>query len=69
MSSLLHHLGDPFAEVTNLIGKMIFRLKAQQKDEDDHKNRCDKELEKTGTSIADKEGKIGELSLRLMMLR
>ena len=48
MSSLLHHLGDPFAEVTNLIGKMIFHLKAQQKDED-HKNRRDKELEKIGT--------------------
>ena len=27
----------------------------QQKDEDDHKNRCDKELEKTGTSITDKD--------------
>jgi len=59
------HLGDPFAEVTNMIEKMIFRLMAEQKDEDDHKNWCDKELEKTGSSIADKEAKITELTSKI----
>lgn len=59
------HLGDPFAEVTNMIEKMIFRLMAEQKDEDDHKNWCDKELEKTDTSISDKKDKVEELSAKI----
>jgi len=59
------HLGDPFAEVTNMVEKMIFRLMAEQKDEDDHKNWCDKELEKTATSIDDKTDKVSELSAKL----
>ena len=46
-----------------MIGKMIFRLMAEQKDEDDHKNWSDKELEKTGTSIADEEDEIGGVAL------
>jgi DNA repair exonuclease SbcCD ATPase subunit len=62
---LSSHLGDPFAEVTNMIEKMIFRLMAEQKDEDDHKNWCDKELEKTDTSISDKKDKITELSAKI----
>merc|ERR1719420_1741225 len=36
---------------------MIFRLMAEQKDEDDHKNWCDMELEKTTYSKEDKEDK------------
>lgn len=59
------HLGDPFAEVTNMIEKMIFRLMAEQKDEDDHKNWCDKELEKTDTSIDDKTDKVEELTSKI----
>jgi len=59
------HLGDPFAEVTNMIEKMIFRLMAEQKDEDDHKNWCDKELEKTDTSIDDKTDKVEELTAKI----
>lgn len=59
------HLGDPFAEVTNMIEKMIFRLMAEQKDEDDHKNWCDKELEKTDTSIDDKKDKVEELTSKI----
>merc|ERR1711933_622089 len=39
------HLKDgPFDQINNMIQKMIFRLMAEQKDEDDHKNWCDKEL-------------------------
>jgi len=59
------HLGDPFADVTNMIEKMIFRLMAEQKDEDDHKNWCDKELEKTDTSIDDKKDKVEELTAKI----
>lgn len=59
------HLGDPFAEVTNMVEKMIFRLMAEQKDEDDHKNWCDKELEKTDTSIDDKQDKVEELTAKI----
>lgn len=58
-------LGDPFAEVTNMIEKMIFRLMAEQKDEDDHKNWCDKEVKKTDTSISDKTDKVDELSAKI----
>merc|ERR1719235_2832526 len=47
---LAAHLSGPFDEVKQMIQKMIFRLMAEQKDEDDHKNWCDKELSKTNTS-------------------
>jgi len=59
------HLGDPFADVTNMIEKMIFRLMAEQKDEDDHKNWCDKELAKTDASISDKTDKVEELTTKI----
>jgi len=59
------HLGDPFAQVTNMIEQMIFRLMAEQKDEDDHKNWCDKEIAKTEKSIDDKEDKVEELSAKI----
>merc|ERR1712137_921495 len=62
---LAAHIGDPFADVTNMIEKMIFRLMAEQKDEDDHKNWCDKELEKTKTSIQDKSDKKDELTAKI----
>merc|ERR1719160_400849 len=41
-----------------MIQKMIFRLMAEQKDEDDHKNWCDMELEKSTESKEDKEEKL-----------
>jgi hypothetical protein len=40
-----------------MIQKMIFHLAAEQKDEDDHKNWCDKELETTTMMTEDKETK------------
>merc|ERR1719486_1425173 len=33
-----------FDQIKNMIQKMIFHLMAEQKDEDDHKNWCDKEI-------------------------
>jgi DNA repair exonuclease SbcCD ATPase subunit len=59
------HLTGPFDEVNNMIEKMIFRLMAEQKDEDDHKNWCDLELSKTNASKVDKEDKVSELSAKI----
>merc|ERR1719264_2376676 len=55
----------PFDKVNNMIQKMIFRLLAEQKDEDDHKNWCDGELEKTKSSKADKEAKLDSLDKKI----
>merc|ERR1719238_2548815 len=46
-----------FDQIKNMIQKMIFHLAAEQKDEDDHKNWCDKELETTAMMKKDKEKK------------
>jgi hypothetical protein len=46
-----------FDQIKNMIQKMIFHLAAEQKDEDDHKNWCDKELETTAMMKEDKEKK------------
>jgi chromosome segregation ATPase len=48
-----------------MIQKMIFRLMAEQKDEDDHKNWCDLELEKTNSSKVNKEDKIAGLTAKI----
>jgi DNA repair exonuclease SbcCD ATPase subunit len=58
-------LTGPVDEVNGLIEKMIFHLQAEQKDEDDHKNWCDLELNKTDASIIDKEEKIEELQAKI----
>jgi chromosome segregation ATPase len=44
---------------------MIFRLMAEQKDEDDHKNWCDLEVSKTNTSINTKKDKSESLKLEI----
>jgi len=43
-----------FDQIKNMIQKMIFHLQSEQKDEDDHKNWCDMELEKTNLMEEDK---------------
>merc|ERR1719393_873467 len=48
-----------------MIQKMIFRLMAEQKDEDDHKAWCDLEVGKTEDSKADKEEKLEKLALKI----
>merc|ERR1719321_2081663 len=55
------HLAGPFDSINQMIQKMIFRLMAEQKDEDDHKNWCDMELEKSTESRDDKAEKKEEL--------
>ena len=48
-----------------MIQKMIFHLMAEQKDEDDHKNWCDMELEKSNTSKDDKDNKMELLNAKI----
>merc|ERR1719189_1052730 len=59
------HLTGHFDEINNMIQKMIFRLMAEQKDEDDHKNWCDKELSESETSKDDKDEKLKELDAKI----
>jgi len=58
----------PFDQINNMIQKMIFRLQSEQKDEDDHKNWCDLELEKTNTSKTHSQETIATLSGELDVL-
>merc|ERR1719456_645227 len=55
----------PFDKIKAMIQKMVFRLMAEQKDEDDHKNWCDLELEKTTTSKDDKDNKMELLDAKI----
>merc|ERR550514_763088 len=48
-----------------MIQKMIFRLMAEQKDEDDHKNWCDMELEKSNESKNDKDNRMEMLNTKI----
>lgn len=60
------HANDPFAEVTNMIEKMIFRLLAEQKNEDEHKQWCDQELKITSASLDDKQSRIDVLKAKIL---
>lgn len=55
----------PFDEVNQMIQKMIFRLKAEQTDEDEHKNWCDLEIEKANASKTNKEEKLEHLDAKI----
>merc|ERR1719321_14810 len=48
----------PFDKINQMIQKMIFRLMSEQKDEDDHKNWCDMETEKSTESKESKDEKV-----------
>merc|ERR1719281_1829616 len=54
----------PFDKIKAMIQKMIFRLMSEQKDEDDHKNWCDLELQKNQDTNKDKEEKIELLKIK-----
>ena len=51
------HLTGPFDKVNNMIEKMIFRLMDEQKNEDEHKHWCDKEITNTELMIKEKTEK------------
>jgi hypothetical protein len=55
----------PFDKIKAMIQKMVFRLMAEQKDEDDHKNWCDLELEKSNESKDDKDNKMELLNNKI----
>merc|ERR1719421_1764752 len=55
----------PFDKIKGMIQKMIFRLMAEQKDEDDHKNWCDMELEKSNESKDDKDNRMELLDAKI----
>jgi hypothetical protein len=47
----------PFMKIKGMIEKMIFHLQGEQKDEDEHKDWCDMEMEKSSESKTDKSEK------------
>jgi peptidoglycan hydrolase CwlO-like protein len=59
------HMDDPFGKVNNMIEKMIFQLMNEQTDEDNHKDWCDQEMEKTNTSKVQKKTKVEELTAKI----
>jgi len=59
----------PFDAVVNSIEKLIFHLMNEQRDEDNHKNWCDKELQKTENSLSDQGDKISELDSNIQVAK
>merc|ERR1719359_2833644 len=59
-------LGGPFDEINGMIEKMIFRLMAEQKKEDDHKAWCDLEVATSLKSEETKKQKLEKMIFRLM---
>jgi len=57
LASQLMTYDGPFDKLKSMIQKMIFRLMAEQKSEDDHKNWCDLEVETSTESKEDKDSK------------
>jgi len=55
----------PFDKIKQMIQKMIFRLMSEQKDEDDHKNWCDLENEKSTESATDKSEKMDTFKAKI----
>lgn len=58
------HLDGPFDQVNNMVQKMIFRLKDEQTQEDNHKHWCDLELSKTNTMKDNKDDKLEALEAK-----
>lgn len=59
------HLTGPFDKVNDMIQKMIFRLMAEQTDEDKHKAWCDLETEKSDKSESDKKDEIKQINANI----
>merc|ERR1719161_1790857 len=65
LASQLMTYDGPFDKLKSMIQKMIFRLMAEQKSEDDHKNWCDVEVETSTDSKEDKDEKIRGFTKKL----
>mmetsp|Transcript_49411 Transcript_49411/g.115533 ORF Transcript_49411/g.115533 Transcript_49411/m.115533 type:complete len:729 (+) Transcript_49411:113-2299(+) len=59
------HGDGPFNDIVNMVQKMIFQLMNEQKNEDDHKNWCDQEVNKTEAMEINKEQRIAELAAKI----
>jgi hypothetical protein len=75
LAAKLRNYDGPFDKIKAMIQKMIFQLMGEQKDEDDHKNWCDGEMEKSEEDKTDKDEKktmfskkIDELDAAIMKL-
>merc|ERR1719484_439921 len=58
-----------FDQIKNMIEKMVFHLMAEQKDEDDHKNWCDLQLDETEKMIEDKNTTRDQLEVDILALQ
>merc|ERR1719313_2490757 len=65
LAEQINAFDGPFDKIKAMIQKMIFRLMSEQKDEDDHKNWCDLELQRSEDTNKDKEGKIEMMKIKL----
>jgi len=65
LANQLKTYDGPFDKLKSMIQKMIFRLMAEQKDEDDHKNWCDLETETNTENKEDKDAKISDFTKKL----
>jgi len=63
------HVSEPFDKVINMIQKMMFRLMDEQREEDEHKSWCEKEVKKTNVTIEHKEDKVDDTSLKINSAR
>merc|ERR1719160_885448 len=75
LAEQLRTYDGPFDKIKGMMQKMVFRLMAEQKDEDDHKNWCDMETEKN-TELKDEKAakakimqkKIEEMDAKIKLL-
>ena len=59
---------DPFSKIKAMIQKMIFQLQAEQKDENDHKAWCDKELDVNTQSQTQKTADLELLNKKINVM-
>jgi hypothetical protein len=60
-----HWTGTPLEDGNGMIQRMVFRLMAEPKEEDEHKHWSDQELEHTEVSIENKEEKMEDLQVKI----
>merc|ERR1719502_277899 len=65
LATEIGNYAGPFDKIKAMIQKMIFRLMAEQKDEDEHKDWCDMETETSTESRDDKDEKVKLLTKKV----
>jgi len=56
------HISGPFGQLNNMIEKMIFRLQDEQRQEDEHKQWCDHELDTSDAMLENQNEKHDDLN-------